>query len=114
IMKSITLLAIIVTILSTPAFAQKRPYTTTPSSSSYSYTPREFSNPEGSMHVYGNLGWFGTESSALWKDTTTTGSGVTPTLSGLIGLGADFEYMLQNDLGLTGVFRYYGTGDKTG
>lgn len=112
---------LITTLFCLPTWAQKKQVTTvspspvvTPSATtnSYSYSPVDFSNHAGSMHVQGALGWFGTEGAYLWKDSTTNGA--TPNLSGLIAVGGDFEYMLQNDLGVGGLIRYYGSGDVVG
>lgn len=113
-------------LLTSAAYAQKHAPTThsassaapavqthTPSSSTnYSYhstTPVEFSNRQGSIRLSGVLGWFGTEQARLWKDSKTNGNNFA--LSGLIGVGGDFEYFADTDLSVGALIRYYGTGD---
>ncbi len=104
-MKKTAFILFVVTLLSVTAFAQRN---SPVYSSSYS-TPAQFTNSAGSMHVYANLGWFGTESAWLFKDEQTS-VGTQP-LSGMIALGGDFEYMMKEDLGMGALLRYYSTGD---
>jgi hypothetical protein len=84
--------------LSAPAFAQRSAYSTSSSSS-------------GRMAISGALGFFGSNGGVLFNDPNG------PTLmalSGLFGLGGDFDYYIRDDISIGGLFRYYSTSDTMG
>lgn len=121
-MKKILIVAIL-TAVSTSVWAQKRSTTssaprassTAPSSSQTSThtstwsSPGKFTNDEGSQIFSGALGFVGTNGFNYNVDSTNQGSQAA--LSGLFALGAEYEYMFHEDIGLGGLFRYYSTSD---
>lgn len=93
--------------LAQPALAQKSRSTSAPS---YSYsTPENYENSAGTHHIYGALGFFSGEYSRVYIANDNQGTS-TP-ISGLIAIGADYEYMFKQDFGLGGLFRYYSSKD---
>ena len=104
------LLILVATVLSqigAPlAFAARSSNTSSSSPGSMFYGVE---NPEGSSHFYGAIGFFGVDYSHIFKDNDNVNN--TPSLSGMLNIGGDYEYMLQTDFGVGGLFRYYSTSD---
>jgi len=67
----------------------------------------------GAQHaVSGALGFY-SPGNATWVGTANGSSNVvTPRVSGLFGIGGDYEYLWSNDFTLGGIFRYYSTSDS--
>lgn len=59
-------------------------------------------------YVWGALGFVNTGAHTINNGDGTSRSA---NISGLVALGADFEYMLDYDLGLAGTLRYYSTSE---
>lgn len=92
--------------------AQKLDAQTKPSQKqTYSYTSEvDFKNPQGTHHLHGSLGIFGGEGG--WIHESDTKSVSIGGVSGIIALGADYEYMYKSDMGLGAQVKYFTTSDQ--
>ncbi len=64
----------------------------------------------GSKAFSGALGFFGSNVGTIVEDSSQR----TTNLSGVFGLGGDFEYFMADDFSLGAIFRYYNTSDDIG
>lgn len=106
-----SLVMLLVVSFATDASAQSR---RSRSSGTYtdstSYTSSTSSGGNtGRMAVSGALGFFG-GNAVVTANNTQTGQ----TLTGLFGLGGDFDYYMAEDLSVGAIFRYYSTADTVG
>ncbi|MGE3974642.1 MAG: hypothetical protein AB7F59_08965 [Bdellovibrionales bacterium] len=68
---------------------------------------------ESQHAVSGALGFY-SPGNTTWSGTANgTGSIVTPTVSGMFGIGGDYEYIWKPDVTFGGIFRYYSTSDSS-
>jgi len=72
----------------------------------FAYSP----STEGKSTISPMLGFMGPGSNEI----TDNNAARSFTLSGLFGIGADYEYGLKNDFSVGGLFRYYSTNDTVG
>ena len=85
-------------VLATPALAQRR-----------SGSPYGGGGSEGRSAISGALGFYGPGDGSVYNST----NGLTQMgLSGLFGLGADYDYFIGEDISVGGLFRYYSTSDS--
>jgi hypothetical protein len=92
----------------------RRRRTTYDSGTSYSDTSTTSSSSissgggnAGRMAVGGGIGFYGSGGATYVQGTSTA----SPALTGMFGLGGDFDYYLADDFSVGGVFRYYSTSD---
>lgn len=104
-------LLLIVAATALQANAAGKANTAAPAMSTPSYSSS--SSGEQGKHVISPLLGFMGPGANVMNDTV---SGVQATtsmkLSGLFGIGCDYDYMLKDDFGVGGMFRYYQTDDS--
>lgn len=109
----INIAMVAVLLVSTGAFAQskKRPVTSSaPAAQESSYS---YSGGSSSMILSPVFGFYGGTPTVVGTANGTTQSH-SQNLSGMFGLGADFEMMSKEDFSWGGFFRYYSTSDSIG
>lgn len=91
-------------------YAQSRRRGTYTDSTTTNSSPSYYSGGgnTGRMAVSGGLGFYGAHGAQYVEGNNNDG----PKLSGLFGLGGDFEYFLAEDMSVGGIFRYYSTSDS--
>ncbi len=90
------------------AQAQSRRSSIYTDSATPSYVSTTASGKAGRMAISGGLGFFGDNGGFV----TANNNAVSMVgLSGLFGLGADFDYFAHNDVSVGGLFRYYNTSE---
>jgi hypothetical protein len=109
-----SLVVLLALTFSTNANAQSRRSRNTGTytdSTSYTSSTSSSGGNTGRMAASGALGFYANGGVAITANNAMTG--VMP-LSGLFGLGGDFDYFTAEDISIGGIFRYYSTADTAG
>jgi len=101
-------LSAICCFLCLPAEAQRRRVAVSNSMSTNYAKPMHYIS--GALGMFGSSGGYYTGQRSDSNQTTTAANN----LSGLFGIGADYDYMMADDLSVGGLFRYYSTSDSLG
>lgn len=102
---SLSILTIAVVIMaSSVSLAQTRRYSPSGTTSTSSRN----------MAISGALGFYAPGGAVYTGKIGGTDSVQSPNVSGLFGIGADFDYWINSDFSVGGLFRYYSTSDTAG
>lgn len=105
-LSSILALSAVFAVGISPAMAQRR----TTSSSAVTYSSS--SSSSGAKHVLSpSLGFYGAGTNYLYGRSNNRDEGASMFLSGLFGIGLDYEYLLKPDFSIGGFVRYYSASD---